>query len=117
VTAERHRDRRQLVDGDPSRFTGDDMVVGEDVAVGAHHDAGPEAALDAAAAADEQYRLAALEGMRDYIDRLSGEYKENAESSTLINYEQASNAQCRIFAAKPLWSAAVRHRTDWLWRT
>jgi len=69
---------------------------------------------DAAAAADEQYRLAALEGMRDYIDRLSGEYKENAESSTLINYEQASNAQCRIFAAKPLWSAAVRHRTDWL---
>jgi hypothetical protein len=69
---------------------------------------------DAAAADDEQYRLAALEGMRDYIDRLSGEYKENAESSTLINYEQASNAQCRIFAAKPLWSAAVRHRTDWL---
>ena len=33
-----------------------------------------------AAADDEQYRLAALEGMRDYIDRLSGEYKENAEA-------------------------------------
>jgi hypothetical protein len=68
---------------------------------------------------DEQYRLAALEGMRDYIDRLSGEYKENAESLTLINHEQASNAQSRILPAKPLWSVPTRrgHRTDSPWRT
>jgi hypothetical protein len=34
------------------------------------------------------------------MDRLLGEQKENAERST-------SNAQRRIFAAKPLWSAAA----------
>jgi len=43
--------------------------------------------------------------MRDYMDRLLGKYKQNAESSTLINCEQASKAQCRILAVKTLWSA------------
>jgi hypothetical protein len=66
---------------------------------------------------NEQYRVAALEGMRDYMNRLLGEYKEHAESSTPINREQESNAQRRIFAAKPLWTAAVRQRTDSPWRT
>jgi hypothetical protein len=29
---------------------------------------------------DEQYRVATLEGMRDYMDRLLGECKENADA-------------------------------------
>jgi hypothetical protein len=42
---------------------------------------------------DEQYRLAALEAVHDYMGWLLGEQKENAERSTPISRKQASNAQ------------------------
>jgi hypothetical protein len=42
---------------------------------------------------DEQYWLAALEGVHDYMGWLLGEQKENAKRSTPISRKQASNAE------------------------
>jgi hypothetical protein len=52
VRGQRHRDR-QVLQADALCFAGDDVVVGQDVAVGADHDARSEAALDAAAVAED----------------------------------------------------------------
>ncbi len=52
VGSQRHADG-QVLDADAPLIAGDDVVVGEDEPVGADHDAGPQAALDAAARAED----------------------------------------------------------------